>query len=127
MKKLVIDQAITPGKPESLVWIGVAVQRHFLRSRPAGVFTFIYLASLLGERIQYDLRRQMFTRLQELSFSYFDRTPVGWIMSRVTSDPAKVADLVTWGLLDTTWATMSILSSLVFMLYLRWTLASSCS
>ena len=87
-----------------------------------GVFGFIYLAGLLGEQIQYDLRRSMFTRLQELSFSYFDRTPVGWIMSRVTSDPAKVADLVTWGLMDATWATMSILSSLVFMLYLQWTL-----
>jgi ATP-binding cassette subfamily B protein len=92
------------------------------RRQAAGVFTFIYLAGLLGERIQYDLRRSMFTRLQELSFSYFDRTPVGWIMSRVTSDPSKVADLVTWGLLDTTWATMSIVSAMVFMLYLKWDL-----
>jgi ATP-binding cassette subfamily B protein len=121
LKKLVIDQAITPGKPESLVWIFVLFGTLSLL-QAGGVFTFIYLAGLLGEQIQYDLRRSMFTRLQELSFSYFDRTPVGWIMSRVTSDPAKVADLVTWGLMDATWATMSILSSLVFMLYLQWTL-----
>jgi ATP-binding cassette subfamily B protein len=121
LKKLVIDQAITPGKPESLVWI-FALFAALSLLQAAGVFTFIYLAGLLGEQIQYDLRRSMFARLQELSFSYFDRTPVGWIMSRVTSDPAKVADLVTWGLMDATWATMSILSSLVFMLYLQWTL-----
>jgi ATP-binding cassette subfamily B protein len=121
LKKLVIDQAITPGKPESLVWI-FALFATLSLLQAAGVFTFIYLAGLLGEQIQYDLRRSMFTRLQSLSFSYFDRTPVGWIMSRVTSDPAKVADLVTWGLMDATWATMSIVSALVFMLYLQWTL-----
>jgi ATP-binding cassette subfamily B protein len=122
LKKLVIDQAITPGQAGSLVGIaGLFLGLSILQA--GGVFTFIYLAGLLGERIQYDLRRTMFSRLQELSFSYFDRTPVGWIMSRVTSDPAKVADLVTWGLLDSTWAAMSILSSLAFMLYLRWNLA----
>jgi len=121
LKKLMIDNAITPGKPESLWWIGgLFVALSIFQA--GGVFTFIYLAGLLGEQIQYDLRRSMFTHLQSLSFSYFDRTPVGWIMSRVTSDPAKVADLVTWGLLDTTWATMSIISSLVFMIYLQWTL-----
>lgn len=121
LKKLVIDEAITPGKPESLIGIGALfILLSILQA--AGVFAFIYLAGLLGERIQYDLRRSMFTRLQELSFSYFDRTPVGWIMSRVTSDPAKVADLVTWGLLDSTWALMSIVSAMFFMLYLKWDL-----
>jgi ATP-binding cassette subfamily B protein len=121
LKKLVIDEAITPGNPESLVWIGgLFILLSILQA--GGVFTFIYLAGLLGERIQYDLRRSMFTRLQQLSFSYFDRTPVGWIMSRVTSDPAKVADLVTWGLLDATWASMSIVSAMFFMLYLKWDL-----
>jgi ATP-binding cassette subfamily B protein len=121
LKKLVIDNAITPGNPESLWWIGgLFILMSILQA--GGVFTFIYLAGLLGERIQYDLRRSMFTRLQELSFSYFDRTPVGWIISRVTSDPSKVADLVTWGLLDSTWATMSIISAMAFMLYLKWDL-----
>ena len=65
-----------------------------------GVFGFIYLAGVLGERIRYDLRQQMFIHLQELSLSYYNRTPVGWIMSRVTSDSERVAELVTWGFLD---------------------------
>jgi ATP-binding cassette subfamily B protein len=65
----------------------------------AGVFGFIYLAGVLGELVRYDLRRKLFDHLQQLSFSYFDRTPVGWIMSRVTSDTERIADLVTWGLL----------------------------
>ena len=87
-----------------------------------GVFGLIFLAGILGEQIQYDLRRKMFNRLQELSFSYFDRTPVGWIMSRVTSDSERIAELVTWGLLDVTWAVVSIGTSVTFMLIINWKL-----
>lgn len=87
------------------------------------VLGFIYLVGVLGERIRYDLRKQMFNHLQQLSLSYYSRTPVGWIMSRVTSDSDRVADLVTWGLLDSTWAIVNILTSMVFMLIINWQLA----
>src|SRR5262249_45119156 len=52
---------------------------------------------------------------QDLSFSYFDNKPVGWIMSRVSSDTERMADLVTWGMLDVTWAAMNILTAVFFM------------
>jgi ATP-binding cassette subfamily B protein len=80
------------------------------------VFGFVYWAGVLGERIHYDIRRKLFEHLQELSFSYFDRTPVGWIMARVTSDAGRMADLITWGLVDVTWAALNIVTSLGFML-----------
>ena len=87
------------------------------------MLAFIYLAGVLGERVQYDLRKKMFNHLQELSFSYFGRTPVGWIMSRVTSDSERVAQLVTWGMLDVTWAFFNIAGAMAFMLYINWRLA----
>lgn len=87
------------------------------------VFGFIYTVGILGERIRYELRQKMFNHLQNLSLSYYSRTPVGWIMARVTSDSDRVADLVTWGLLDITWAATNILTSLAFMLYINWRLA----
>ena len=87
------------------------------------VFGFIFLAGMLGERVQYDMRRKMFNHLQELSFSYFDRTPVGWIMTRVTSDSERIAMLVTWGMLDATWGALNICTSLAFMLFINWKLA----
>jgi ATP-binding cassette subfamily B protein len=87
------------------------------------VFTFIYLAGVLGERIRYDLRRAMFNHLQKLSLSYYNKTPVGWIMSRVTSDSERVAELVTWGFLDSTWAVMNIATAAFFMLIINWKLA----
>jgi ATP-binding cassette subfamily B protein len=84
---------------------------------------FIFLAGVLGERVQYDLRKKMFNHLQDLSFSYFSRTPVGWIMSRVTSDSERIAQLLTWGLLDVTWAIFSVVTAMGFMLYINWRLA----
>lgn len=87
------------------------------------VFSFIYLAGILGERVRYDLRRDMFNHLQELSLSYYSKTPVGWIMSRVTSDSDRVAELVTWGLVDTTWAVMNITTSMIFMFIINWQMA----
>lgn len=87
------------------------------------VFLFIYLAGILGERIRYDLRKQMFNHLQALSLNYYSKTPVGWIMARVTSDTERVADLVTWGFVDSTWGVMSILTSMVFMFIINWKLA----
>ena len=77
----------------------------------------------MGERILYELRKKMFGHLQNLSLSYFDRTPVGWIMSRLTSDSDRVAELVTWGLLDLTWGVMNIGTALYFMLVINWRLA----
>ncbi len=88
-----------------------------------GVFGFIYLVGVLGERIRYDLRQKMFNHLQMLSLSYYSRTPVGWIMSRVTSDSDRVAELVTWGALDSTWALVNIVTSMVFMMIINWRLA----
>ncbi|HET6487332.1 MAG TPA: ABC transporter ATP-binding protein, partial [Spirochaetia bacterium] len=59
-----------------------------------------------------------------LSFSYFDRTPVGWIMARVTSDSGRIAGLITWGLIDVCWALSNITSSTVFMFLIDWRLAA---
>ncbi|MGJ3237967.1 MAG: ABC transporter ATP-binding protein [Anaerolineae bacterium] len=86
------------------------------------VFTFIYLAGKLSQRVQYDLRKRLFQHLQGLSLSYYSKTPVGWIMSRATSDTERIAELVSWGLIDTTWAVMNITTALGFMFYINWQL-----
>jgi len=88
-----------------------------------GVFSFIYLTGVLGERVRYDLRKKMFGHLQDLSLSYYNRTPVGWMISRVTSDSDRVAELVTWGMLDTTWGIMNIITAGFFMAIINWRLA----
>jgi ATP-binding cassette, subfamily B, bacterial len=122
LSKRIIDEGI--GDRNSSVLVGILGQYALLICVQAClVFCFIFLAGVLGERIRYDLRKTMFNHLQELSLAYYSRTPVGWIMARVTSDSERVSDLVTWGLVDSTWAIMNILTSMIFMLTINWRLA----
>jgi len=105
INKNMIDQGIMQ-KDVAVLWrlagmyAGVQVVQAVL------VFVVIYLAGVLGERVQYDLRKMLFNHLQELSLSYYSQNAVGRLMARVTSDTGRVADLMTWGMLDTTWAFM---------------------
>lgn len=122
LSKRIIDEGIVPGNKDALVGI-LTIYGALLVVQALFVFFFIYLAGVLGERIRYDLRKSLFNHLQKLSLSYYSRTPVGWIMSRVTSDTERVADLVTWGLLDMTWGLMNIVTSMTFMVIISWKLA----
>jgi ATP-binding cassette subfamily B protein len=122
ISKQIIDLGIVPGDRQALVrylalYGGVTVVQAIL------VFAFIYMVGILGERIRFDLRQKMFNHLQDLSLSYYSRTPVGWIIARVTSDSDRVAELMTWGMLDAFWGTTSILTSMAFMLYINWRMA----
>ena len=122
LSKRIIDEGIVAGNRAVLMQI-VTQYGLLILVQAVGVFTFIFLTGVLGERVRYDLREKLFHQLQDLSLSYYSRTPVGWIMSRVTSDTDRVAELVTWGLLDSTWAVFSIASSTYFMLIINWRLA----
>jgi ATP-binding cassette subfamily B protein len=122
ISKQVIDQGII--KQDSHAVTSYLILYGALILIQAGsVFVFIYLVGLLGERVRYDMRQTMFNHLQDLSLSYYSKTPVGWIMSRVTSDSDRVGNLVTWGILDTTWAVVNIFTSLIFMFIIKWQLA----
>lgn len=122
LNKHIIDDGILAGNRAALFRL-VALYAGLIVAQATAVFGFIWLAGILGERIQYDLRRKMFNHLQELSLSYFNRTPVGWIMSRVTSDSGRIAELATWGLLDVTWGVMNVTTSMIFMITINWRLA----
>lgn len=120
--KRIIDEGILAANRARLIQL-VTVYGIMTVVQAFSVFGFIYLAGVLGERINYDIRRMLFNHLQELSFSYFDRTPVGWIMARVTSDAGRIAELVTWGLLDVSFATLNVGMSLAFMFWINWKMA----
>ena len=120
--KQMIDLGLVPGDVQALQSHLVAYGLLYVVFAVM-VFTFIWLAGILGERVRYDMRKKLFDHLQTLSFNYFDRMPVGWIISRVTSDTERVSELVTWGLVDVTWASMNIISATAFMLFINWRLA----
>lgn len=121
LSKRIIDEGIIAANKTALIKI-VIQYGSFVLLQAVTVFTFVFLAGILGERVRYDLRKKLFNNLQDLSLSYYSRTPVGWIMSRVTSDTERVADLVTWGLVDVSWAITNISTSSFFMLKINWRL-----
>src|SRR4030066_2466293 len=96
LNKGIIDQGIVAQNPQALMRI-LSLYGGLILVQAGCVFTFIFLAGVLGERIQYDLRKSMFNHLQKLSLAYYSQTSVGRLMARVTSDSGGDSGLVTGG------------------------------
>jgi ATP-binding cassette subfamily B protein len=80
------------------------------------VWAFIKQAIYIEATVSHELRRQAFHTLQKLSFSYFDKTPQGWVMARMTSDASRLSEVISWGLLDMLWAFFSMIFITVALL-----------
>ncbi|MFH1446243.1 MAG: ABC transporter ATP-binding protein [Chloroflexota bacterium] len=122
LSKEIIDLGIDAGDRDALIKT-ITTYASLVLVQAISVFFFIYLVGILSERIRYDLRKKMFNHLQQLSLSYFSQTPVGRIMSRLTSDSERLAELTTWGLMDSTWAAINIITASYFMFLINWKLA----
>jgi ATP-binding cassette subfamily B protein len=122
LSKRIIDDGITAGNPEAIIQT-VLIYGTMILIQAAAAFGFIYLVGIMAERVRYEMRKQLFNHLQQLSLSYFSQTPVGWIMSRLTSDTERLSDLLSWGILDVTWAVINISTSAVFMFIINAKLA----
>jgi len=85
------------------------------------VFTFIKMAGKVEVEVAYELRKEAFLKLQNLPFSYYDKTPAGWIMARLTSDSRKLSNILSWGLVDMLWgfATMSGIMIILILTNIR--------
>ncbi len=122
LSKRIIDEGIIAGSREVIIRT-VLIYAGIILIQAASAFGFIYLAGVLAERVRYDLRKNMFNHLQQLSLSYFSQTPVGWIMARLGSDTERLSDLMTWGILDVTWAIVNIVTAAIFMFIINARLA----
>ncbi len=87
------------------------------------VIVFARLAIIVEMRMGYDLREEIFSHLQTLSLSYFNTTPVGYIMSRVLSDTNKIGSMIAWGLVDIFWSLTYVIGVFITMILLNVKLA----
>jgi ATP-binding cassette subfamily B protein len=81
------------------------------------------LTTYLGQRVMYDLRMEIFGHLQRLSISYFDRNPVGRLMTRVTSDVETLNELFSSGVVTVFGDVFTLLAIMTMMLWIDWRLA----
>ena len=90
-----------------------------------GVFYFIvtYWGHLLGVRMEADIRGDLFSHMQDLSFSFYDKNRTGQLMSRVTGDLFEITELAHHGPEDLFISSVTILGAFCIMLTIRWQLA----
>src|SRR6476661_1094392 len=81
------------------------------------------LTALLGQRVMRDLRQQLFEHVQRLSIPFYDRTPVGRLVTRVTSDVESLNELFTAGVVAGLGDLFTLLAIAVMMIVTDWRLA----
>ncbi len=122
MTRRAIDNFVVPGTTEGIGGF-IALFASLIAVQSLNVWLLITLAGKIEMGICYDLRKKGFVKLQELSFSYYDKTPVGWIMARMTSDSQKLGETISWGLVDLAWGGTMMTAIAVFMMVMNWKLA----
>ena len=97
--KLAIDDYIKVGDLEGLY---IIVLLYFSALILTFLFQYgqVYVTQYLGQKLMYDLRGQIFKHLQKLSLSFFDKNPVGRLMTRVTSDVEALNQMFTQGVVN---------------------------
>ena len=81
-----------------------------------------YYGHLLGVRIEHDMRRDIFTHLQTLPFSYYDNTKTGNIMSRIINDLMDITELAHHGPEDIFISSIMLVGSFAILLTIEWRL-----
>jgi len=122
MTRFVIDRYVIP-RDTSGLWLFVLAYLVMIAMQTYAVYKFIDQAGRVEFSIAYDMRTRGFKKLQELPFSYYDRMPVGYLMSRMTSDISHLADAIGWSLVDIAYAMIFLVISTVVMLVINWQLA----
>jgi ATP-binding cassette subfamily B protein len=97
----------------SLVLIGLFALR----------FLQIYLTNWVGQKIMFDMRSELFDKLARLPIAYFDRNPVGRIMTRISSDVEVINQMFTQGVVAIFGDLFALLGIIAAMLVLNWKLA----
>ena len=95
----------------------------FMIIQAAMVYLFILFAGKIQTELAFNIREKAFNHLQELPFSYYDRTRVGWIMARMTSDSRNLSEILSWGLIDLAWGLFLMIFLTIFMFIINWKLA----
>jgi ATP-binding cassette subfamily B multidrug efflux pump len=120
--KIAIDRYITAGRLDGLTRLA-AVYLFILIGAFVAEYVQTWSMQLTGQRIMFDLRMAIYEHLQRLDLRYYDRNPVGRLMTRVTSDVDVLNDLFTAGVVTVFGDLFSLFGIMAMMLWMNWRLA----
>ena len=114
LSRWAIDGFMEPGTTEHIglfafAAVGLQALMAFL--------TLVYCraAGHLEAHLSADVRQAAYVRLQTMSFSYFDKTSTGHLISRLTNDVSRITEMVSWTCIDLGWGCMAVVASLIAM------------
>ena len=123
LRNIVPDSTLEETRKITLIIIlgAILVACYFIRM---GLRYFVqYYGHVIGVKMQADMRREMFTKLEKLPFSYYDEHETGKIMSRMTNDLMDVSELAHHGPENFFICGISLILSLTYLFYLNWIFA----
>ena len=117
-----IDNFIIISDPENLLkitvlLIGLLFCEGFIQ------FFYIYLSTWIGQNVILDLRKKIFRHIMSLKMKFFDKAPIGTLVTRAVSDIETIADIFSQGLLVIIAELLKLVIVLVFMFYTDWRLS----
>lgn len=120
--KVAIDRYIAQGDLTGLngiavIYLGVLAAAFSLE------YAQTYMMQMIGQRIMFDMRMQIYRHLQRLDLSFYDRNPVGRLMTRVTTDVDVINDLFTSGVVAASGDLFMLVGIMVTLLWMDWRLA----
>ena len=119
-------QALNELLPQSLyaaffTVMGILLAAYALRS--VMYFIVTYWGHMMGVRIEADIRRDLFSHMQDLSFSFYDKNRTGQLMSRATTDLFEITELAHHGPEDLFISAVTLIGALCMMVAIQWKLA----
>jgi len=118
----VIDQHLTPGKYEGLIFLIASMLVVLIVNYTADAI-YTYCLRMTGQKAVFDMRMALFARILKLPRTYFDKTPTGVTLSRLTSDLEAIGESFVLGVLSLVKDSINTLAVLTFMFFINWQLA----
>ena len=120
--KVAIDRYVSSGRLDGLGWLA-GLYAVILVAAFVAEYVQTWTMQLTGQQIMFDLRTEIYGHLQRLDVRYFDRNPVGRLMTRVTSDVDVLNDLFTSGVVTIFGDVFTLVGIMAVMLMMDWRLA----
>ena len=120
--KVAVDDYLALGKYQDFIYL-IILMFFNLMLTVLFMFLFSYYANLLGQKVIYDLRVQLFKHILNFRMSYFDKSSVGRLVTRAVNDMETIASIFSQGLFMIAADLMQMFLVIIVMLFLSWKLS----
>ena len=121
-QRYAIDSLVGEGRTDGLMIFGISYAA-LVVLQALTVVSFSRASMRLEMNFSRDLRRAQFVHLQKLSLSYYNATPVGYLLARTMNDTGRISGMIGWSVADLIWSVLYMAGSYIAMILLNWRLA----